>query len=65
MIPHAPEHNGCNARVYICVPQTLTEFKRRFWKSWRSVSLTMVQNLIRSMLGRLNTVIRNKGDTIP
>jgi len=43
--------------------QTLTAVERRLWKSWRSISLTTVQNLIGSMSDRLKAVIRNKGDT--
>jgi len=45
-------------------PQTLTALERPPRKSWRSISLTTVQNHINLMLGRLTTVIRNKGDTV-
>ena len=34
-------------------PQTLTALERRLRKSWRSISLTTVKNLISSMHGRL------------
>jgi len=43
--------------------KTLTALKRRLRKSWRSISLTTVQNLISSLPARLKAVIRNKRDT--
>jgi len=39
--------------------------KARLWKSWTSMSLNTLQNVIGSMLDRLKAVIRNKGDTVP
>jgi len=46
-------------------PQTLMALERRLWKSWRSICLTTLQNLISLMPDRLKAVIRNKGDTVP
>jgi len=45
-------------------PQTLTALERRLWKSWRSISLTIVQNLIGSMPDRFKAVIKNTVDTV-
>jgi len=45
-------------------PKTLTALELRLWKSWRSISLTTLKNLIGSMPDRLKAVIRSKGDTI-
>jgi len=42
----------------------VTALERRLQKSWRSISLTTVQNLIGSMPDRLKAVIKNKGDTV-
>jgi len=53
------------AAVYASLePQTQTALERHLQKSWRSVSLTTLQNLIGSMPGILKAVIRNKGDTV-
>ena len=53
------------AAVYVSPePQTLTALERRLRKSWRSISLTTLQNLIGSMPDRLKAVIRNIGDTV-
>jgi len=45
-------------------PQTLTALEHRLRQSWRSISLSTVQNLIGSIPDRLKAVIRNKGDTV-
>jgi len=45
-------------------PQTLTALERHLQKSWRSISLTTLQNLIGSMPDILKAVIRDRGDTV-
>jgi len=44
--------------------QTLKALERRLRKTWRSISVTTLQNLVSAMPYRLKAVINNKGDTI-
>ena len=48
-------------------PQSLQvqTLKHRLRKTWKSISLSTLQNLIGSMPNRLKAVIKNNGDTIP
>jgi len=55
---------GCRTVYASPQPQTLTALKHRLRESWRSISLSTVQNLIGSIPDRLKAVIRNKGDTV-
>ena len=45
-------------------PQTMNCLKRRIRRAWKSISLSVLQNLMDSMPHRLKTVIKNKGDVI-
>ena len=45
-------------------PQTLNSLKRRLRKTWKSIPLKTLKNLIGSMPDRLEAVLKNKGDII-
>ena len=45
-------------------PQTMNCLKRRIRRVWKSISLSVPQNLMDSMPYRLKTDIKNKGDVI-